>query len=452
LWTSEQPQKAAAAAQRAIDTAEARGDRARLPQFQLRLAKANIVWGRLDEAERALAAGIQAFDEQHATLIDDRALSAHDESWQLFETALRLAIRRGDLERAFAMAERARSRTIAEGRAILRVPTLAETRAALKPGEVVLALNQFQDELVVWAITHDTVRLSTRPLTQPQTAQLVARQQMEISRGSAAPGAGAILFDEIVRPLSAEFRDATRLTVIPDMAFQDVSFGAFWNRAERRFLIQALDVMGAPSFTAFAAATKNSADRRSDDVLVLSANAQADVAARAIADIYPQPTVLQGTDATRSRFLGAVQQHGLVHLAAPSRTNAAFPFLAGVSLADDSGQRHSGLVFGRDIAARSLLQTKLVVLDEIEAGRDNRGGGTLSIARAFMAAGVPAVLGTLPGANEGATRDLMIGFHREIAKGVSAEQALSTVQRNALQQNGGRLGAWTALVLYGSDR
>ena len=34
-----------------------------------------------------------------------------------------------------------------------------------------------------------------------------------------------------------------------------------------------------------------------------------------------------------------------------------------------------------------------------------------------MAAGVPAVLGTLPGADENATRDLMIGFHREMSQG-----------------------------------
>ena len=39
----------------------------------------------------------------------------------------------------------------------------------------------------------------------------------------------------------------------------------------------------------------------------------------------------------------------------------------------------------------------------------------MSLARAFLAAGVPAVLGTLPGADESATRDLMIGFHREMA-------------------------------------
>jgi CHAT domain-containing protein len=92
------------------------------------------------------------------------------------------------------------------------------------------------------------------------------------------------------------------------------------------------------------------------------------------------------------------------------------------------------------------------VLDEVESANSNRGEGTLSLARAFLAAGVPAVVGTLPGASENATRDLMISFHREMSKGISAEKALLTVQRNALQQNGRRLGAWTALVLYGSDR
>lgn len=99
-----------------------------------------------------------------------------------------------------------------------------------------------------------------------------------------------------------------------------------------------------------------------------------------------------------------------------------------------------------------MSQTHLVVIDEVETPTSVRGEGTFSLARAFMAAGVPAVLGTLPGAEDSATRDLMIGFHREVSKGTSAEQALSTVQRNALQQNGRRLGAWTALVLYGSDR
>ena len=76
----------------------------------------------------------------------------------------------------------------------------------------------------------------------------------------------------------------------------------------------------------------------------------------------------------------------------------------------------------------------------------------MSIARAFMTAGVPAVVGTLPGADENATRDLLIAFHREIASGARAEEALQKIQRSAIEKNGRRLGAWSALVMYGSDR
>ncbi len=129
-----------------------------------------------------------------------------------------------------------------------------------------------------------------------------------------------------------------------------------------------------------------------------------------------------------------------------------YPLLSRLEFNDEPGQRYSGSVLGSDIASREMPSTRIVVLDEIRRNQQYRTVGTFSLARAFLAAGVPAVLGTLPGADESATHGLMVGFHREMAAQVSAEDALTRVQRNALQQNGRRLGAWTALVLYGSDR
>jgi CHAT domain-containing protein len=158
------------------------------------------------------------------------------------------------------------------------------------------------------------------------------------------------------------------------------------------------------------------------------------------------------SSATRNRFLADAPSHAIVHLATRTATNQAFPLLSRILLSDEAGQRHSGTVLASEIAARQMSQTNLVVIDEVETTATARGEGTLSLARAFLAAGVPAVLGTLPGGADAATRDLMIGFHREMSKGMSAEQALHTVQRNAAQHNGRRLGAWSALVLYGSDR
>ena len=140
------------------------------------------------------------------------------------------------------------------------------------------------------------------------------------------------------------------------------------------------------------------------------------------------------------------------HVVSETTPNQSHPLLSRLILADEPGRRYTGAIFGRDIAARPMGATRLVVLDETGTNTNLRGEGTLKLARAFMAAGVPAVLGTLPGADENAARDLLIGFHRAMTPNIPPGQALATVQRNALKQNGGRLGAWTALEIYGSDR
>jgi glycosyltransferase involved in cell wall biosynthesis len=108
-------------------------------------------------------------------------------------------------------------------------------------------------------------------------------------------------------------------------------------------------------------------------------------------------------------------------------------------------------LLGRDIAAAPLAATDLVVIDQRAAATQSESSG-LALSRAFIAAGVPAVLTTLPGADEIAAGEQFVGFHREVANGAAAVDALSRIQRNAIKQNGRRLGAWCALVLYGSDR
>jgi CHAT domain-containing protein len=172
----------------------------------------------------------------------------------------------------------------------------------------------------------------------------------------------------------------------------------------------------------------------------------------AIAPLYRAASVVTGASATGTRFFSEAPKHTVIHIVAETTTHQTHPLLSRITLADEPGRPYTGVVLGRDIAAKSMSVTKFVVLDESRTSIEKRGEGTLKLARAFMTAGVPAVLGTLPGADEHATRDLMIGFHREMATGIPPGQALARVQRNALQQNGRRLGAWTALVVYGSDR
>ena len=450
LLRAAQPDQAVALAQHAIDTVLARGDRSRLPQFQLRLAKANIALGKPDAAERALAAGIQAFDEQRANLVNESALSAFDESWQLFETALRIAIRRGDYRRAFEMAERARATSLVEQRGNSAIPSLADAQLATRDDEAIVTLNQFEDELAIWVIRSNGTTVLTRPIDRVDAQRIIARQQQEIQLEASRPLAGADLFDTIMRPLSRHLMGVTRVVFVPDATYQDVSFAALWDSSKGRFVVEQLQLSIAPSVTALAASRS---DRRSTDVVDRALIVTADVSdAAAIAREYRAPSVVSGQSATRTRFLAEAPSSTIVHLAVPAHANATYPLLSRLVFNDEPGQRYSGSVLGSDIASHRMGSTRLVVLDEIRSDKRYRTAGTFSLARAFLTAGVPAVLGTLPGADENATRELMAGFHREMAAQASATEALTRVQRNAVQQNGRRLGAWTALVLYGSGR
>jgi CHAT domain-containing protein len=442
------PAAAAEAASQAIQIVQQRKDRLRIAQLSLRLAKANIARGRTDEARAALNQGLEAFNEERAASTDQRPISALDESWQLFDASIHLSLKQKDYERAFALAEAARARSASETRKF-GATSLASVQAALSPDEAIIALNQFDDEVAVWLIRPGSVTVTMRPMSRKTSQQLVARQQHDIWSRAATP-VGGDLYNEIVRPLSRGLAGVSRLVVVPDDTFRDVSFAALYDPSRGRFLVEELMVRMSPSAAAFAVAATASGRGTIAEPLIFNGPEATDAAP--IAANYRDSQLRVGPEATPRQFFADAAGRRVVHVSARTAANASYPLLSRLVVEDEPGVKHSGAILGSEIAERTLPDTGLVVIDEAGGASSNRGEGTSSLARAFMAAGVPAVVGTLPGADENAARDLMIGFHRELANGVSAEQALTRVQRNAIERNGRRLGAWSALVLYGSDR
>ena len=453
VFRAEDPARAVAAAQLALDRVSQRGDRLRIAQLSLKLARANIVWGRLADAEQALNRGIQAFDDERATLSDEGRVSTLDESWQLFDTAVQLAIKKGNYPRAFALSERARARTLAEKNRAPVGRTLAEVEQSLPPGDAIIALNQFENELAVWLITHGHTTVVMRPLTRHDAQRLVARQADEIRHEANVPDAGADLFNEILRPVARDLIGVSRLVVVPDAVYQDASFAALWDASRGRFLAEQVVVTIASSIAAGTRRTgSRTAPSQTDSLIFGGPEASAVTEALAVAAAYDQPAVLTGRSATRSRFIAEAPSRSIIHVSAQAQPNQAYPLLSRLILSDEPGQRHSGALLGRDLVASAMPRTRLVVIDNVTTDQSVSSDGSLGVARAFAAAGIPAVIGTLPGADEAATRQLMVGLHRLMSTGIPADEALNTLQRNVLRSNGRRLGAWCALVLYGSDR
>lgn len=446
------PTRAVAAAQTAIDRVSKRNDRLRVAQLSLKLAKANVALGNLNAADAALTRGIQAFEAERSSLVNGGRLSTLDESWRLFDTAIQLAIHKKDYERAFAMSERARTRTAA---GLQRGPindSLADIERSVSEDEAIIALDQFDDELAVWVIRRGGTAVFTRPIARSDAQRLVGQVRDEVRLGVAEPRASAELFNEIIRPAANTLRGATQLVVVPTEPYQNVSFAALWDRSSRRFLIEDTTVTMA---TNVAMATSGDAgplgQGEATNVLVVGGPDSGE-RARDVAAEYPNAAVLSGASATGQRVVSEAAERNIVHLIADADRNREYPMLSRLRLAEEPGRPYSTDLLGRDIAAAKLPRTRLVVIESHRANELHQGEASSGLAPAFLAAGVPAVLDTLTDADSPAIRELMVGFHRQMRQSESAAEALSRLQRNAIQQNGRRLGAWSALVLYGSDR
>jgi CHAT domain-containing protein len=426
----EEPAQAAAAAERAIALAAEQNDPSRLAELYLNLALAERAAGRADAAVQAIAKGINAFDRQRALVAGANGTSYGDRAWSLYEIGMRLALERGDTANGFALGSLARTRDSRS--ASSSADLLARVQAHLGPSEAMVALNQLDDELVVWMVTSSDVQIVKRSLGRNESIRLVSRHRDEIDLEVPRPRASATLFNELVRPLSDRLTNVTHLMVVPDAPYYNVAFAALWDRDRERFVIE----------------------DRSVSVL---ADAGALTQAPISGTTAPRPAFVDIASPSTAEAAFAVwssaPDRSVVRLTAPVQANNEFPGLSSVMFADTPGRSYSGFVLTREIATRDFSRLGVVILSDCKSGSDSgEGQGTLSAAAAFLSAGVPSVVATLWPIGERERSDLLTGLDRELRRNSSAAAALRSLQRDVLRQNGGRLGAWTGLVAYGVGR
>jgi CHAT domain-containing protein len=85
-------------------------------------------------------------------------------------------------------------------------------------------------------------------------------------------------------------------------------------------------------------------------------------------------------------------------------------------------------------------------------GPIGRGSAASSLARPFLSAGVPTVVGTLWRVDDDATRRLAVSFHRFLRQGLTAAAALRAAQLDALTTGHDDKAAptWAAFQVLGS--
>jgi CHAT domain-containing protein len=166
-----------------------------------------------------------------------------------------------------------------------------------------------------------------------------------------------------------------------------------------------------------------------------------------IAGLYASKA-LTGRDATDSAFQRLSPGFDIIHFAGHAIVGRNAAQLSHLVLAPQ--ERSDGAVFSSEIAQWKLPRTRLVVLSGCGTadGKLSATEGASSLARAFFAAGVPAVVSSFWAIEDDDTAEFFVAFHNRLVNRASPAVALRDTQTEWLGK-GRPMRSWAAFQLFG---
>jgi len=450
----------------AIEYFRGAGFEVRLPELYLERARALRDSGDAAAAERDVEHGLEIFERRRAEIASGMLrISYFDTARGLFETLVGLQLARGADETALTTLERAKTRDLLDRRPRRRL-SARDLSAGIPGGVAVVVTAVLDDRLLLWAVSGGTIEFEERRIGAGDLAALVNR-----FRDGLPPDTGGRLRELLLDPVASRLPAADTVVFVPDDVLYALPFAALPDPASGRFLVEERAVVVAPSVSSFLEATAAArtvgppasvlaVGDPAFDVIAFPYLPRLSVAAdeaRTIAAFYPRAEVLVGKRATQGSVLAGIERAAVAHLACHALRNDADPLRAQLLLAPDLEGAASGSLFAEDLYGRSFGPLQLVVLAACETGtgRISRGEGPLSLARPFLAAGVPAVVATLWEIQDAPSAELLERFHREVASGTSPETALREAKIACIRSTEPALRApanWAAFELIGGVR
>lgn len=447
-----------------------------VPGLLLKRALVYLGQGQEDLAAADLKAAVQEVERQRAGFSDEMSrVTFVDSLHDVFNRWIELDVERGAFDRAFDHAEQGRARALLdvvagrEGAAVSAPLPLAEIQRRLPERTALVSYAVLPDRWVVWVVRRDGFNFVQRPTPEVALDRMVARfrgvlqrdgAEKEVEEGSRA------LSRELLLPLAEYLAGVELLVFVPDKALHRLPFGALRHPGSSRFLVEELAVAKAPSATIYLETLElarqlgmprrpnlltvgdPALDRERFPHLKLLPAARRE--AERIAALYPGASALIGESATKQAFSATAGLHDLVHFAGHGLPNRKVPRRAGLLFAPGSQPGGSPLLSVAEIERMNLPRTRLVILSACSSsdGSISAAEGALGIARPFLAAGVPAVVGTLWDVKDGETVDLMVSFHERLRTGQEPLAALREAQRAALARSAAPR-SWAAFEIIG---
>jgi len=184
---------------------------------------------------------------------------------------------------------------------------------------------------------------------------------------------------------------------------------------------------------------KNSLPGTSDEMKVISK--------------YFRTKLFLGADATEYNFKKDVAGYDIIHLALHGTADEEQETDTKLIFRNDKGSKEDGLLYSNEVY-NLHLHAKLVVLSACETGigKNYKGEGVFSLARAFSYAGCSSVVISLWKVNDQATSDLMGNFYENLSKGAAIGQSLYKAKLeylNNADEYSAHPAFWASFVAFG---
>jgi CHAT domain-containing protein len=128
--------------------------------------------------------------------------------------------------------------------------------------------------------------------------------------------------------------------------------------------------------------------------------------------------------------------------------------LSHLVLAPDTSGDASSTLTAQELFEIRLPRTRLAILSGCHTGSGELSDteGPSSLARAWFAAGVPAVVASFWAVDDERTADFFTSYHGRLSRGEDPTSALSRTQREWIARERGWEGVstWAAFALYGA--
>lgn len=243
-----------------------------------------------------------------------------------------------------------------------------------------------------------------------------------------------------------------RLAIVAQGPLLDCPFGALYDEAHTRCVIDRYEVAQAGSASLFAACLALGEERRASpaaqSTLIVAdpdfgdagagTAGQRDlreqrlaqlpgtrVEATAVAQLMPHPTERLGADAQERTIKPELANYRWLHFATHGLLDAEQPLHSAVALARPDRPGEDGFLEARELA-QMTLNAELVTLSACQSGRGEAqmGEGLIGLPWAFVAARVPSQVVSLWSVDDRVTQELMTRFYRGLAGGKPKAAAL----------------------------